>query len=241
MLHKNIDRTQNGSQLMSSNKNTNRFRTSFEWGLVLVTVSLCAIMIWGFAQKIKINLKSYRIPSPVKLDIPKLLVMGKKYHILCGKMSDPVVVVEFADYQCPPCGYAFQTMPNILAKCSKKVCVLFRNFPLTAIHPHAYSAACAAEAAYEQGKFKAMHDYLYKNQTNLCRSSYIDEATKLNLNIANFKKALGTSAEKIVNRDMVDAKTLGIPGTPTFIVCLQNGQIWQLQNLSQLPDFCNRG
>ena len=73
--------------------------------------------------------------------------------------QDPDEAVEFFDYQCPPCREVRGNVKGIEDLYKGKIRVVYRNFPL-AMHLHAASAAAAAEAARDQGKFDVVHEAL---------------------------------------------------------------------------------
>jgi len=72
-------------------------------------------------------------------------------------------VLEFGDFECPYCGQAEPTIETVLQN-NPDVRLVFKNFPLEDIHPHALPAAIAAECALDQGRFWEMHDAIYANQ-----------------------------------------------------------------------------
>jgi len=83
-----------------------------------------------------------------------------------GPSSARVTVVEFADYQCPFCArFVQQTLPQLNQLYGDRIRFVYRDLPLSNIHPHAQKAAEAAECAGEQGKYWEMHDKLFANQT----------------------------------------------------------------------------
>lgn len=87
-----------------------------------------------------------------------------------GDAQAPVTVVVFGDYQCPFCKQAFDTAEKQLRDeyvKTGKVKMVFRDFPLTDIHPAALPAAIAAECVHLQGKYWEYHDALYQNQNSL--------------------------------------------------------------------------
>lgn len=79
-----------------------------------------------------------------------------------GVMNAPVTLVEYGDYECPYTGQAYPIVKEIQKRLGNKLLFVFRNFPLTQIHPHAQHAAEAAEAAAIHEKFWEMHDYLFE-------------------------------------------------------------------------------
>ena len=84
-----------------------------------------------------------------------------------GSLDASVVLVEYGDYECLYCGEAYPVVKELQQRLADQLCFAFRNFPLATAHPHAESAAEAAEAAGAQGMFWEMHDVLYENQRAL--------------------------------------------------------------------------
>src|SRR5450432_4214562 len=84
-----------------------------------------------------------------------------------GNKNAAIELVEYGDYQCPHCGHAYPVIRSIQKKFGSKLKFIFRNFPLTEIHPNAMNAAVAAEAASAQDKFWEMHDIIFENQEHL--------------------------------------------------------------------------
>jgi hypothetical protein len=99
-----------------------------------------------------------------------------------GEADAPYTLVEFGDYQCPPCREANRELSPILEKCRFKLRFVFRNLPLVSIHKYAMEAAVLAAMARDQGKFWAMHDELYCGGLNLFDENDIRSAVvKTNL------------------------------------------------------------
>ena len=81
-----------------------------------------------------------------------------------GPAGAPVTLVIYGDYECPYCQEAFRAVKQLREDetVTEQTRFVFRNFPLTSVHPHAQQAAKAAEAAAAQGQFWEMHDMLYE-------------------------------------------------------------------------------
>jgi protein-disulfide isomerase len=136
-----------------------------------------------------------------------------------GPKTAPVTLVEYGDYECPHCGqahYVVQQLEQLLADSMRFV---FRNFPLTTVHPHAELAAEAAEAAGVQRKFWPMHDTLFENQDALEVDDLLQYATMLGLNTPRFARDLNEHhyAER-VREDFLGGVRSGVNGTPTFFI-----------------------
>ena len=84
-----------------------------------------------------------------------------------GPADAPITLVEYGDYECSYCGEAYSIVKKVQAAMGDRLRFVFRNFPLTEMHPHAAHAAEAAESADAQGRFWEMHDALYEHQDAL--------------------------------------------------------------------------
>ena len=138
-----------------------------------------------------------------------------------GKASAPVTVVEFSDFQCPYCARATPAVKELESSHPNDVRLVWKHLPLP-FHPNAMPAALAAEAAREQGgsqKFWAMHDKLFANQAALSEATYEQYARELGLDQARFRKDVADPRLRArIQEDAQLAQTLGVNGTPTFVV-----------------------
>ncbi len=145
-----------------------------------------------------------------------------------GDPAAPVVIVEFGDFQCPFCGRFFQTTEQeIIEKYVKtgKARLVYRDFPITAIHSEAQKSAEAAECANEQGKFWPYHNMLYQRQSDLSLQNYKKWAVDLGLNSKQFNECLDSAKyAPEIEKDLQDGQAAGVNGTPTTFV---NGRIVQ--------------
>ena len=128
-------------------------------------------------------------------------------------------IVEFGDYQCPHCGAAHPVIKAMLEEFGDEVKFVFRNFPLSQIHPLARPAALAAEAAAEQGMFWEMHDAIFEQQRRLDESFLLQQAAHLSLNEEQFlDDSESAELNDKVDRDFESGMRSGVSGTPTFFV-----------------------
>jgi protein-disulfide isomerase len=153
-----------------------------------------------------------------KLSVP----VGAKDH----RQGDPgaaCTLLEYGDYQCPSCGQAYPIVKRLQKHFGKQMSFVFRNFPLTQMHPYAEPAAEAAEFAGAHKKFWEMHDLLYENQDRLDDGGLLDElAQGLHLAPAQLHEALETKEfQPRVKADFSGGVRSGVNGTPTFFI---NGQ-----------------
>jgi protein-disulfide isomerase len=136
-----------------------------------------------------------------------------------GNEHAPVTLVEYGDYECPHCGIAYYTIKSLQKHYGQLLRFVFRNFPLAEIHPHAESAAEAAEFAADYGRFWEMHDGIYENQPRLDTHLLFELASLLALPAAGLRRALMNQeyASKIGN-DFLGGVRSGVSGTPAFFI-----------------------
>lgn len=136
-----------------------------------------------------------------------------------GPASAPVTIVEFGDFQCPYCKKAESSVQTVLEQHPHDVRIVFRNLPLTQIHPNAKVAAEAAVCAERQGKFWEMHDAMYADQSALTADALKATAKRLGLNPERFSTCLGDGASAAaLDADAKAAAELGLSGTPYFFI-----------------------
>lgn len=148
-----------------------------------------------------------------------------------GPTENPkVTLIEYGDFQCPGCGSMFPVVKDLKERYKDRLTFIYRNLPLTNIHPNALAAATAAEAAGLQGKYFEMHDLLFQTQSSWSGASasergqiFENYAQQIGLDIEKYKTDL--SSQDIttkINRDISTGRnTFGATSTPTFIL---NGQ-----------------
>ncbi|MBS1794382.1 MAG: thioredoxin domain-containing protein [Acidobacteria bacterium] len=152
-------------------------------------------------------------PAPLVLNIDTTGAPSK------GPATAPVTVVMFSDFQCSHCAKTHPILLKVLAAYGDKVRFVLRDYPLVQIHPEAFQAAVAANAARAQGKFFEYVEILYNNQEALDEASLKRYAAGLGLNQQqfelDFKNAKNADA---VRKDMIDGENYGVTATPTVFV-----------------------
>jgi protein-disulfide isomerase len=133
-----------------------------------------------------------------------------------GEPTAPMVILLFSDFQCDNCAKAEATLKEVREAFPKDVQVIFKHSPLP-IHADAPLAHELAVEAARQGKFWEMHDLLFANQAKLKRADLDGYAQKLGLDMPAVAKALdGRTHRALVERDLAEARALGVTGTPTL-------------------------
>jgi len=140
------------------------------------------------------------------------------------KISSPVILEEYGDYQCPPCGQLYPELKQIEHEYGNQLRLVFHQFPLTKIHKNALAAAHTAEAARNQNKFWEMHDRLYRNQNEWKdlddpRPTFISYARQLNLKIEQFTSDMDSNqVDQRISADIQRGAAAGVTGTPTVFI-----------------------
>jgi protein-disulfide isomerase len=130
------------------------------------------------------------------------------------------LILEYGDYECPYSRKAFRQIERVERQLSGGVRFAFRHFPLVEIHPHAFDAAAAAEAAALQGRFWDMHELLFHRQKALEDDDLRRYAAQLGLDVARFDEdRLSTVVRSRIQRDIDSGIASGeVRGTPTLFI-----------------------
>jgi protein-disulfide isomerase len=135
-----------------------------------------------------------------------------------GSPNAPVVIVEFADFECPACADKRSLLDKLVEEHAGKVRLVFKNFPLQ-IHQNAEKAARAGVAAHRQGKFWQLHPMLFENQSDLSPANVEKLAQKAGLDLARFRQDRDSEATAdAVMRDRKQGEALEIGSTPSLFI-----------------------
>jgi protein-disulfide isomerase len=136
-----------------------------------------------------------------------------------GPEAAKTTLVEYGDYECPHCGRAYPIVKRVQKHFGDRLRFVFRNFPLSEMHPHAEAAAETAEFAGPHGKFWEMHDLLFENQERLSSDLLVGLAQEMKLSAAALRQALEQGTFKArVRSDFTGGVRSGVNGTPTFFI-----------------------
>lgn len=152
-------------------------------------------------------------PQYVRYDIPTEGYPSR------GPEDAPITIVEFSDFECPFCRRFFeQTYEPLLEAYPGQIRFVYRNLPLTSIHPNALPAAVASLCANDQDAYWDYHDKLFSSET-FGRDTYVQYATDLGLDVEEFTACLDSGKhDEFIQEDMDYALTLGVQSTPTFFI-----------------------
>jgi protein-disulfide isomerase len=136
-----------------------------------------------------------------------------------GTPESRVTLIEYADYQCPYCGEAYWALKRLHERYGDDLRLVFRNFPLTQIHPMAEPAAEAAEFAGENDRFWEMHDAIFENQQRLSTAMLVEVGEGLSLDPAALREAIETRRfHPKIHGDFMTGIRSGVNATPTFFI-----------------------
>ncbi|HJR08506.1 MAG TPA: thioredoxin domain-containing protein [Pyrinomonadaceae bacterium] len=143
---------------------------------------------------------------------------------LRGRADAPLLLEEYGDFQCPPCGFFHPILKRIEGEFEREVRVSFHHYPLRNMHRNAAEAARAAEAAALQGKFWQMHDMLFEKQKEwsdapAARPVFLGYARTLGLDVEKFTQDIDSTpvSNRVMNDETVGTAR-GVTGTPTVFL-----------------------
>jgi protein-disulfide isomerase len=143
-----------------------------------------------------------------------------------GQPNAPVVLMEFADFQCPGCGQFARFSKPLMKDYVENGTVRFvwYDFPLVQLHKNAVLAARAGRCANEQNKFWNFHDLIFSRQSQWSESDeaagrFEEYAQQAGLDGAAFRQCLRSEKyQKEVSESFQLGTTLGVQGTPTLFI-----------------------
>lgn len=151
-----------------------------------------------------------------------------------GSDTAAVTLTEYSDFQCPACGQFQPVVEEILATYGDKLKFEYKHFPLSQLHPYAESAARAAEAAGQQGKFFEYASLLFKNQADWSGSKtpaalFVEYAKELGLEVDQFtRQQRSPLLQANIRSQFNEGRGLGLTGTPSFFL---NGQKMDVKSI----------
>lgn len=189
-----------------------------------VIVAVCFVVLTGIFVRDRLrgvraanssDAEASIAPSPVD-DWQRVETGG----VLLGSMTAPIKIVIFSDYQCPFCAADDSSLWAIRQKYGSNVALIYRDFPLVAIHPYAEAAAIAARCAWAQGRYEQYHKALFAGQNDIGSKTWEEFATEAGVpSLPDFMRCTkGKGPNNRIQEDLTLAKELRLRGTPTVIV-----------------------
>lgn len=141
-----------------------------------------------------------------------------------GPANARVTLVEFSDFECPHCRQLYEALKTIEPR-YPQVRIVYKDFPISQIHPWAETAAIGARCAFEQSPaaFWKVHNAIFENQDLLSAENVWEKivgyAADAGLNGDAFKACLASpDAQKAVEANRAEGVALGISSTPSVYI-----------------------
>ena len=196
---------------MNAGETKNNSRRAAIWSTTVLALALAIIGVVQFNQ-------------PPDSNQDNLVVPASQLEHFKGNASAKVVLVEHSDFQCPACANFYPVIRQLSDEFGDRVKFVYKHFPLRSVHKNADASARASLAAAKQGKFWEMHDKLFENQKRWsdafnAETLFVNYAGELGLDADQFRKDLrADDVRERVEQDYQSAISLGLSGTPTFIL-----------------------
>ena len=159
-----------------------------------------------------------KVPVPARL-------LSLEGATLKGKLTAPVIILEFSEFQCPFCArFAKLSLPELAKQYIEtgKVLLAFRHLPLERIHPFAFRASEVALCAGTDGKFWPVHDALFREPKISSTDDVLSRAVSAGVNPSSLDGCLkGGQVAQRVRSDIELATSLGVSSTPVFLIGFQ--------------------
>lgn len=171
-----------------------------------------------------VGYKAYQyFTRPVAEVVAEPIEIASTDHVK-GSEEAEVVLFEYGDFQCPACGAYYPILKEVSSNFEGDVKIVYRHFPLITIHPNAFPAAKAAEAAGKQDRFWEMHDILFEKQSEWEKSNnsediFLSYAKELGLDEQKYQEDFSSSeVNDKIQADMTSGNKLKVDATPTFFL-----------------------
>jgi len=168
----------------------------------------------AYMRRLEQKYKIVRNLEPLRFDVK---TTGRPTK---GPDDAPVKLVLFSDFQCPYCRDFGVTLSEIVSDYNDKVQLVFRQLPLTNIHPNAQFAAEASLCALEQGHFWEMHDILFENQRELTEENILKKMQLLDdFDLRKYRECFASGRHKPeILEDIRAAAAAGADSTPSLFI-----------------------
>ena len=158
------------------------------------------------------------------LGAPKEVPMNLQMARAKGNPGSKVRIVEYVDFQCPPCAYGIKYLKTFFDRHPNDIYLQVRYFPLTNMHHHAMISALYSECAARQGKFWALNELMMPQQSQWAplispQPVFQAMAVQVGMNMDQLNACLASDdARRVINDEKSVGQSLGIVSTPTYFV-----------------------
>jgi protein-disulfide isomerase len=202
-----------------------------------ILTSLAAAILCSFALYRSLAIKALaagngKAKQPEVMTVSAAEVIGNRATFK-GSEAAKNVLVEFMDYQCPPCKRVDSKLDEIVKSSGGRLKLTVRNLPLS-FHKFAYKAALVSEAARDHGTYWEAHNALI-TAPSLDDKACKELAKSVGLSLENYERLM-SSAMPVVDNDMKSAQRFKLTGTPSMILCLSNGKVLKINSPDQIQE-----
>ena len=141
-----------------------------------------------------------------------------------GPTNAKITLIEFADFECPSCRQLDRALRELLPQ-HPEIRFVYKDFPLTTIHPWAMTASLAGQCTAQQNpaSFWKIHDIIFDSQDLITPSNVwekmADFATQIGLNVETFRACMANpDTTHEIEKTTAEAHELNVTGTPTTFV-----------------------
>jgi protein-disulfide isomerase len=203
-----------------------RWRDVAHTGTLLVLAFVAAGALFHQVARLRAETDAPRRAAPPPTPVAGWLEL-RDAGLREGLASAPFQIVYFSDFQCPACRTMHQRLDSVSRRYGEATGVTMLHFPIESLHPHARTAAVAAECASDQGRFAEFSGALFAAQERIGTTPWEDfarEAAVADLDLFGACLSDEKVGERVRRHEQLGAR-LGVTGTPTVIV---NGLMFDL-------------
>lgn len=136
-----------------------------------------------------------------------------------GASTPNVLIIEFGDFQCEDCVVMEDIFDQVIKTYRTQIALVWKDFPIPALHPQSNDAAIAARCAQAQGKFWEYHDLLFLRQDRFAQNAWTEWARELGLDTNAFSICLtDPQMQRRVVEGYYVGRALEIDTTPTYYI-----------------------
>ena len=199
------------------------FKRSYFYSVLVALSFFVGILVgyvaWGRSPAAPSTAAAAVAAAPTKSVARRYEIPTRGFYAI-GPANAAITLVEFSDYQCPYCQkWHDQVYEQLMAAYPGKIRLVYRNLPLTQLHPQAMNAAEAAMCAGDQNVYWEYHEKLFENSAALSDGLYASLAEELGLDASTFESCMADDKHlAAIQADMQFALDLGVQSTPTFFI-----------------------
>lgn len=203
---------------------------------VILFLVLVQCLVYPILYLAKGHIKSApSVDKPELVDIAPATLIGNEGELL-GARNAEFTLVEFGDYQCPPCAHRNAQVKAFLDEYPSKLRFRFVHYPMP-MHSDAMRFAIVSEISRTKGQFWKVHDGLFTLNTQVSSHQVSDMLRRLHVDETHLSFTQVASAKKRVEQDIKLADTSHVDATPTFFLCGPEGRVYKLGDLSQINNY----